>query len=206
MGLGLWLLWVLQASASERVTEATAWVHLSQRGVEEVRPCTGFLISGNRLLTCEHCVVDAEDCRALRAEFTRSGGESMAYARCRRLIATDRIRDVALVQLEVLEGALPAALALTRHPVTPGRKVEVVGYPVYAGRQRTRTEGRTLPPPNAYAGDQYHDAITGPGNSGSPVVDALTEEVLSMHCAGSRLAGRRVGYGAPASVLRALAK
>jgi glutamyl endopeptidase len=115
--------------------------------------------------------------------------------------------DCALLEIEDPEGALPTPLGLMRKaPSTLDRVVYVNGYPVDDEDAFHPTPRRViyqvigakpgvkrLAPgklmPDSDQALLYHDCTTLSGNSGSPLIDLETGEVLGLHRAGLYLVG-----------------
>jgi len=128
---------------------------------------------GAQILTVEHVIHDARDLKVT------IGDRRVAKA---RTVARDEKSDLALVQTDA-KGLAPASLGTSLH-VEPGDAVGVAGYPipdafadeglgtatsVYAGRvSSVRKDALEL------------DLPVIPGESGGPVFDAATGEVIGL--------------------------
>lgn len=184
-----------------RIAPSLARLYLRNKTRPENRPCSGFVLRSGELLTCEHCVSDEEDCAAMVAEFETTS----TRARCRKLLRVSSLDDIAVVELEwPTNHAAPEGLTLANRSFTPGHSVVVAGYPVELERALKFTSGKVLKAflPNSI--NFFHDATTRPGNSGSPVIDPYTWEVVALHCASSEFTGTRQAYGARVERIRKL--
>jgi hypothetical protein len=150
------------------------------------RPCTGFLISSDRMLTNKHCL--GTQSRCLSATITLgylTPTESGENLRCRRILAVDADRDMALVQLDTAVGSAWGTLALAAVGPATGRALYVLQHPG-GGPQKISVAGCAssrvkLTGPFGARETFSHLCDTQGGSSGSPVLDAQTNEVVGLH-------------------------
>jgi hypothetical protein len=195
----------------EQVVTSIARLHL-QGADARTRPCTGFLLSSQVLLTCQHCVSDDSDCSQMVAEVgvgAGAGALRSRQARCRKLLRTSSWDDLAFVELEWPTGgaaSLPTGIPLSARPIAMGASILIAGFPGSASqdpRELVLASGRTLRPMTpAPTPLLFHDAPSSPGHSGSPVLDASTLEAAGIHCASTEFHGARRSYGAGAAKIR----
>lgn len=177
---------------------------------------TGFLIDERRILTNRH--VAAEFARQVEKgfEFRTSMGAAADFLeelgstkslefRISRVIGIHHELDMAVLEIDPdsADGALPSPLPLaSAEPnAIAGRDVYVIGYPAWDTRNG-------IEPMRAIFSDVYnvkrlqpgkagdlsqtilrHDCSTLGGNSGSPVIDLETHQVLGLHYGGRFLEG-----------------
>lgn len=150
--------------------------------------------TGSDVLTVEHVIHGA---RALRA--TIDERRSVAA----RVVATDPANDLALVRIDV-PGRAVARLG-SSSTAEPGMAVGVAGYPIPDAFADERLGVKT----SVFAGrvssarrDSLElDLPVIPGESGGPVFDALTGEVVAL--AESRFDDEKaIGFGLPIDVAR----
>jgi hypothetical protein len=152
--------------------------------------CSGFLINSTHLLTAGHCVVSQDDCENKYWYFNHTTPlqdnlkiESSKLYSCKRLIETynDGAKDYSLIQLDRDTG-LPGLKVNSQYAYTKGRKVFSLGYPLgfslkYAPQAMIFSELTNFFISNL---DVYH------GNSGSPIFDQESLEVIGLLSSGSR--------------------
>lgn len=160
--------------------------------------CTGVVIgpvrSDGRYLvaTAAHCVNRVGE----SATGLLPAGEQLALT----VQAIDKRSDCAWMLTAAAPHPLPYA-RLAAAPAAPGRRVWVAGYGVHApGVQRfgTVTAG---PQPNGQCG--YRIAVS-PGDSGGPIVDDETGEVLGVVCCTASFGTDAQVYAAGPAALTAL--
>lgn len=166
---------------------------------------TGFVVGdGRHLATNAHVLPDEPVALSkLVLMFSgnrRAGVDAPAEIRGLTLIAIDRLRDVALLRFE---GELLPTLPLADAPAREGQSVAFIGFPIGSALGFAPVTHRgivssivpfALPPPNAGQLDAaaiarlrrppfvvYQlDATAYPGNSGGPLLDADTGQVLGL--------------------------
>src|SRR5690606_4259122 len=205
--------------AAERVAPAVVSVNVVRR--ETVRPRTlwesfflppgaarevsglgsGFIIDAQgRVLTNEHVVRGATQVVVT----LRDGRDFPA-----RVIGSDEVTDLALLQLEGVTGSLPVAPLGTSSDLMIGEWVVAIGNPfgyMLANAEPTVTAGvvsgvgrNIIPEGDAGEGGWYLDMIQtdasiNPGNSGGPLVNALGE-VIGVNSSIISGSGGSVGLG-----------
>ena len=154
---------------------------------------TGVVIAsgrwGSRILTVEHVIHDARRLRACVA------GKNGVPA---RVVASDEKADLALV--DVTTPDLPAATLGTTRGLEPGTAVGVAGFPIpdafedeHLGRTVSVYAGRVA---SIRKGALELDVPIVPGESGGPVFDVETGEVIGI--AESRFDEERaIGFATP---------
>ena len=156
--------------------------------------CTGFLSAAGTLVTAGHCVKDEGDCSGFVwvFDFQLTAAGDSGYLRipaenaysCKRVVARET-RPFDGVDFAVLELDRPAAerrpldLDMAGTPL-PGRALFVIGHP--SGLPMKAAEGGHVQQSGPYSFTA--DLDTFHGNSGSPVFDAMTGEVLGILSAG----------------------
>jgi serine protease Do len=163
---------------------------------------TGFVVGDGRLVATNFHVlpelVRDDGPTTLAVLVWRNAGE--AQVRRVRLVASDRARDLALLQLE---GDPLPALTLETAPAREGQSIALMGYPIAGALGYSAVTHRgivaaitnaALPAPTAAqldaraiaalrngAFEVYQlDATAYPGNSGGPLFDAETGRVLGV--------------------------
>lgn len=177
----------------QKVLHSCVWIH-SPRGEGKIATGTGTLIDKpNRLvLTNYHVVGDNDRCTVLFPVFQKDRVVAERdYYRDRvrslgiraRVVARDRKRDLAVIQMEELP-ANAEALPLAPKGASPGQSVQSIGNPgvsgalwvytpgkvrqVYFKRWRAKLGNETV---NFEAEVVETDSATNQGDSGGPLVD-----------------------------------
>lgn len=199
---------------------------------------TGFVVGdGTLLATCFHVLPEGAEVESgpRVVALIRRGLERESTVRTLRVVASDRLRDLALLRIE---GAPLPALALDEGPsAREGQAIALMGYPiggvlgfspvVHRGIVSSITQAN-LPMQSARQLDAKTvarlregnfdlfqlDATAYPGNSGGPLLDADTGRVLgvvsSVLLKGSRESALSqptgITYAIPVSPLRDLLK
>jgi S1-C subfamily serine protease len=149
------------------VTSAAASVVkvVAVQGPGVVEDGSGFVVDQNRILTNQHVVGDADAVTVIFSSGTR---------RSCPVIAASHPRDLAL--LNCATGTIPV-LQLSSGPYL-GEKVAALGHP--GGGPLRVTEGSVTNSVPDEAGYVTIDARLIPGNSGGPVIDTSTGEVIGV--------------------------
>jgi S1-C subfamily serine protease len=150
---------------------------------------------GSRILTDAHVVADARDLRA------KVGDRGKAVP-LRVTAVSDDDDDLAL--LEIPTPNLPPIVLGTMQSVVPGRAVGVLGYPIPDAfedeRLRTVVSLYTGRIASVRNGTMEIDLPIIPGESGGPVFDAASGEVIGI--AESRFDDERaIGFATPVDVI-----
>ncbi|MDH4392039.1 MAG: serine protease [Aquabacterium sp.] len=212
-GLAL-LPWLAPPAAQAGLPEVVATARLAVVAVGVFDPLasprfgfrgSGFVVgNGQFVATNAHVLPDDPDALkglALQPAGNRRGGQDMPLdVRPLRLLAVDRLHDVALLRFD---GPPLPALPLAEVPAREGQSVAFIGFPIGGLLGFAPVTHRAivssiapivLPPPNAArldaaaiarlrqpAFDIYQlDGTAYPGNSGGPLLDADTGVVLGL--------------------------
>jgi V8-like Glu-specific endopeptidase len=154
--------------------------------------CTGFLVAKDILVTAGHCVTDMSDCTGHKWVFdytseTRKIAKKNVYS-CKQILGQKltmgifSTKDYAIVKLDrVVSGRTPLKLKMKGNPKT-GTEVAVIGHP--SGLPLKIAGGATIKKKRINFFYANLDAYG--GNSGSPVFDENTGEVLGILIQGAR--------------------
>lgn len=156
--------------------------------------CTAFLVGPRTLVTAGHCVRNDPECRATRVVFgyrlrssegTTEEISSDDLFECRSLIRTPdspNRPDIAIVELDrPVPGRTPLRIRRSTPPKN-GSRVALIGHP--AGLPtKVAPDGRLLEvrPESVLR----HDLNTITGDSGSPLVEPTSGDVVGVHVRGS---------------------
>lgn len=149
------------AQAQSSIERATDSVVAITAGADRIG--TGFIIAPDRVLTVAH-VIDAA-----------SGLEARVLVDNRlepyRVLAIDRMRDLALIEVSLPDSIEPIAWAEGAE-LQRGQDVIVLGFPIGL-KSVSLTKGVVSSPAQTYDGVTYvqTDAAINPGNSGGPLID-----------------------------------
>lgn len=163
--------------------------------------CTGFMVSPSHLLTPQHCIPNQEACNRNLFIFnynldpvTNNAPLTVKKAnvfKCKRIIDQSPNKgsqvDYSLLELELLdhpdsEVKLPyLKLNLRNRPVKTGDKVFAIGHPL--GLPQKISTNAMVVYENIYSFDTNLDTFG--GNSGSPVIEESSQEVVGMLVGGS---------------------
>lgn len=149
--------------------------------------CSGFLLASDLVVTAGHCVATQEDCAGSLFVFgdqlSKSGQAPMEFSArevygCRKILKVARTRDqedFAIVQLDrTVQGH--RSLTLAQHDVAVGDPLVVIGHPLgLPTKITTNANVRDLKPGVFVANIDAFE-----GNSGSPVLDAQSLEVVGV--------------------------
>lgn len=161
-----------------------------------VFPCTAFIIGENLLMTNYHCIpgiLDDDRIEATRIEqaqfvagYTQTGVEenTKKFTVVPQPLEADKALDYAILRVigaphrEFGQLDLSARLPRDRDPFW------IIGHPMGEGQRISREKCGANAPAQS-KGRLLHTCDTLPGNSGSPVIDASTHDVIALHNAGS---------------------
>lgn len=152
--------------------------------------------------------------------------EACEFDICEILHITDcHEPDIALLRVEKTNGQgreLPKGLQLSHYSVRPNEKVFVIGYPSAHSDKKVTTHGfefqgisdvKRLAPGEIFSSGAapyiyMHDCTTWYGNSGSPVINLKTGEVMAVHYARSayKYKGVRANWAVSSVYLMGLLK
>jgi S1-C subfamily serine protease len=154
-------------------------VRIQASGCDGADIGTGFIIGPRLVATVEHVVAGATSITLLQ------GGRVVGTG---TVIGEDPARDVALVRTSMpVQGAV---LSLATRPPVLGEPVVALGFPL--GLPLTSTQGtvsgvgRTIPIDGVSRRDMVQtDAAVNPGNSGGPLIDVDSGDVVGLVDLGS---------------------
>jgi formylglycine-generating enzyme required for sulfatase activity/V8-like Glu-specific endopeptidase len=172
-------------------------------------PCTGFLVSEKYLLTNYHCVpgvVDLPEAKLAGVKridgvqivlgYTKEGVAETAeiFSVSPEPVEADRELDYAI--LEVFGGPAKTFGTLKLAAVEPlqNAPLVIIGHPLGKAQSVSREQCKS-DAPAVSAKRLRHTCDTLPGNSGSPVIDDETRNVIALHHAGS--ARNTINYAVP---------
>ncbi len=170
----------------------------------------GFLVAGNRILTCAHVVSAALGSRDLSGQLSLDFPLLTAGTRLQAAILPIRafddgaVNDLALLELLENPPAGAAPLTLARKPAAWGQPFRVCGFPV--GREDGAWATGVLRGPISDGRIQIEDTkSTGypiqPGFSGSPIWDETTHTALGLVVAADTEPGVKAAFTIPAKEL-----
>ncbi len=154
--------------------------------------CTGFLVAKDILVTAGHCVASASDCSGHKWVFDYTAGKEKIAKKdvysCKQVLGQKltagifATKDYAIVKLDrKVEGRTPLRLKMKGNPKT-GTEIAVIGHPsglplkIAGGAKVTKKRINFF----------YANLDTYGGNSGSPVFDENSGEVLGILIQGAR--------------------
>lgn len=152
--------------------------------------CSGFLVTPDTLMTAGHCVDDMQDCRDSVWVFgyeMSQGGNPREIARenvyeCKSIIArSSQGMDYAIIKLDRSTNRAPLKLAPKGHISPPGTEIYMAGYP--SGLPLKITDGAQVLKNSGHILATNLDAFS--GNSGSPVLNVRTNEVVGILVSGN---------------------
>lgn len=178
-----------------------------------VFPCTAFLVGDDLIMTNHHCVPGILD--DPRTDATAITGVQFVMGYTQEGVTEGARRYT--VDPEPVETSQPLDYTLLRiRDEAPGRDFGtlqlasaaphdndpywIIGHPMGEAQRISREKCRANAP--ALSGGQLlHTCDTMPGNSGSPVIDATSRQVIGLHHAGS--ARNSINYAIPMSLILA---
>jgi V8-like Glu-specific endopeptidase len=144
-----------------------------------------FYGSPEQALTNEHCINNDERCATMRAIFGYfDEAAPVEQARCSGIVVTDPERDLALIELDRRAGDQWGVLTLASAVPAPGTALYIPQHPDGRPQEISIEECRIVESLVAGVGgetDFSHLCDTEGGASGSPVIDAATQEVVGLH-------------------------
>ncbi|SMX28849.1 Putative beta-lactamase HcpC precursor [Pelagimonas phthalicica] len=185
-------------------------------------PCTAFLLNDNRLMTNHHCVPgilenDRLGASAIisvqfKAGYVRDGIEEgvKTFHVNPQPLESSKDLDYSVLKLIGDANSEFGALELSAAEPISLAPLWIIGHPM-GEAQRISREKCQADDPALASGRVRHTCDTLPGNSGSPVLDADSKQVVALHHAGSRAGA--VNFAIPmrdilsqSQILRAVAK
>jgi TPR repeat protein/V8-like Glu-specific endopeptidase len=178
-----------------------------------VFPCTAFLVDDNLIMTNNHCVPGiTENARAGATtivgvhfvmgyvqEGVTEGTETFIVDPTP--VETSKPLDYTLLRIvDAKPGRDVGALRLAAVTPNDNDPYWIIGHPMGEAQRISREKCRANAPALS-DGQLLHTCDTKPGNSGSPVIDASTQQVIGLHHAGS--ANNSVNYAVPMSSILA---
>ena len=159
---------------------------------------SGFIISGNRILTNAHLISDA-----VFIQVKKTGGTKKYRAKAEWVGHDCDLAILAVPDEEFFASIAPLEIASTIAPVQT--EIKVLGYPM-GGEELSVTKGiisRTEVQRYAYSGNallcSQIDASINPGNSGGPVLEnGVVVGVVHQ----AMYAGQNIGYMIPSPVIQ----
>lgn len=176
-----------------------------------VFPCTAFLVTDDLIMTNHHCVPGILDHPKVNASaivgvrfttgYVIEGVEEGAASFLVNQIPVETNKDLDYTLLRVL-GAKPGkefgTMRLASAVPVEHSPYWIIGHP-NGDAQRISREGCAAASPALSSRRLRHNCDTLPGNSGSPVIDAGTQQVIALHNAGS--SAKQVNYAVPMSMI-----
>lgn len=175
-------------------------------------PCTAFLVADNLLLTNHHCgpgLLEEPKINATRilkvswmADFTEPGRLDAATVFEVNPVPVESSAELDYLVLEVLgtPSQTHPVLPLASVDLRPGMPYWIIGHPMGKSQHISR-EGCRAADPALNDNRLRHTCDTLGGNSGSPVIDSSTRQVVGLHNAGSSKIG--VNFGIPMKLILA---
>ncbi|WP_417206313.1 trypsin-like peptidase domain-containing protein [Antarctobacter sp.] len=176
-----------------------------------VFPCTAFLVADDLLMTNHHCVpgiLDHERAGATAivgvqfvAGYLLEGIEEGSERFLVNPVPVETSKTLDYTLLRIL-GSKPGrqygTLALAGVDPDDNAPFWIIGHPMGEAQRISREKCRANAP--ALSKDRVlHTCDTLPGNSGSPVIDAGTQQVIALHHAGS--ARNSINYAVPMTAI-----
>lgn len=180
--------------------------------------CTGFLISPTHLMTNEHCVGDRWWDRKTKTWLPREVISVVVEMGAvdpsdPKRIETFAVQLPPLEKNEALDYAIltvegnPAEtfgfLSISTAPPQTGMPLWIIGHPKLLVQQISRVRCRVIEHARPHADRLHHTCPTAGGNSGSPVFDASTSEVIALNNAHYSAENREVGLAVPFRLIAA---
>lgn len=148
--------------------------------------CTGFLVAKDLLVTAGHCMTSVSECRNFKWVFSYTNDKSVISKKnvysCKKVIghrfSSSRFttKDYAIIQLDrAVTGRKPLKLKMKGNP-RKGTEIAVIGHP--SGLPLKITDGAYITQERVNFFRANLDTYG--GNSGSPVFDVNTGEVLGI--------------------------
>jgi len=176
-----------------------------------VFPCTAFLVADDLIMTNHHCVPGILDHPKVNASaivgvrfttgYVIEGVEEGAASFLVNQIPVETNKELDYTLLRVL-GAKPGkefgTMRLASAVPVEHSPYWIIGHP-NGDAQRISREGCAAASPALSSSRLRHNCDTLPGNSGSPVIDAGTQQVIALHNAGS--SAKQVNYAVPMSMI-----
>ncbi|MGP6087272.1 trypsin-like peptidase domain-containing protein [Antarctobacter jejuensis] len=172
-----------------------------------VFPCTAFLVADDLIMTNHHCVPGILD--NPKAKATSIAGVRLVMGYVREgvtegtesfIVLSDPVETSKELDYTILRiagqtpGAKYGALQLASATPLDNDPYWIIGHPMGESQRISREKCRANAPALSEA-KLLHTCDTMPGNSGSPVIDASSRQVVGLHHAGS--ANNSVNYAIP---------
>jgi hypothetical protein len=146
--------------------------------------CTGFLISGDLLMTNHHCPQSESEWRSTLVDFDYdSASAAPVVSAFKELIVADQRLDFAIFRLVANPGRQPLPLDTTAPPES--KPLLIIEHPGGEPKQVSiidcRVQGAQVSGVSADLTDFGHLCDTLGGSSGSPVMDLATSRVIGLH-------------------------
>lgn len=149
--------------------------------------CSGFMYSGNILMTNEHCVNSEQTCSSTIAIFhyqiENGQVDSGAQYRCIELVSINRELDYSLIKLEGSPGDQWGTLPLSSDDVKANEPLMIIQHPGGRPKMISLINCASMEPIAdgiKPASDFTHGCDTEHGSSGSPVL-TLNGRVVGLH-------------------------
>ncbi|MGP6087433.1 trypsin-like peptidase domain-containing protein [Antarctobacter jejuensis] len=173
-------------------------------------PCTAFLVSPTHILTNHHCIPGVlEDPRigatqilsaSFLAGFDEPGRADEADHFPVNITPVETSKELDYTVLEVTGVPIDRfpPLPLTDQMPTEGLPYWIIGHPLGKSLHISREGCRAARPP--VEGNRLrHTCDTLGGNSGSPIIDSSTRQVIGLHNSGDRNVG--INFGIPMKLI-----
>ncbi|MGP6087271.1 trypsin-like peptidase domain-containing protein [Antarctobacter jejuensis] len=173
----------------------------------QVFPCTAFLVEEDLLMTNHHCVPGILDHPRAGASaiigvrfiagYTREGVTEGTRSFLVNPVPVETNKDLDYTLLRIIgdkPGREFGVLRLASRVPEANDPYWIIGHPMGEAQRISREKCRANAPAMS-EGRLLHTCDTLPGNSGSPVIDATSQQVIGLHNAGSDR--NKINYGIP---------
>lgn len=185
-------------------------------------PCTAFLVDETHLLTNHHCIpgvledprIGATKLHSLTwiAGFVEPGraDEAQRFTVNPEPVETSAELDYTILEVTGVPIDRFPPLPLTDRAANEGMPYWIIGHPLGKSQHISREGCRAArppmePAPKPQGGDRLrHTCDTLGGNSGSPIIDSSSRQVIGLHNSGDRNVG--VNFGIPMAQILANTK
>lgn len=175
------------------IKPAVVYIMTTIRGKKEIGQGSGFLVRSDQIISNWHVVEDAQEILVRTAQ-----GDML---KVKSIIATDRVHDLALLQLEGPVGGI-SPLDIASSSPREGEYVVVVGNP--KGLGWSNSDGRVSSIRELRSGLRLLQitAPVSPGSSGSPVVNTRGQVVGVV--VGAKEGGENLNFAIPSEYIAKL--